>query len=610
LRDFHPERAVVGSSRAPGTASGARPPLTAAGGLFLLAAICLALVAVLAPLGTFFLFGSDTGEYYRLTETLLAQGRLPVGVSYSGGYAGWGFAYPDFPGLFVLAGAGAQALGISAFTALLVLVPVVAALSVLPLFLLFRRLFPSDAVAVLAAGMASVLMPRLFSIAHPAPLALGDLLAVGGLWLFVEGRTDARWYGPLALVGGALIVTHHLSSYFFLVSALGGLVLLELWRPGGWSRRFPLRELVFLGAFAVAMLVFWFDYATDFHGVLEQGGIPGALTRTPLPFALAAVGVLVLVGAVVRWRRRAPFRPRVRAPTDGALLRDAIIVGGLISGGLALLLVIPLPATSQELVPGTLLWFSPFILFAAFTSGVRRTLTLAPLGPFGLTWLVALGGSAIFALATNNPVLLPSRHAEYLVIPLALFAAPTLVYLALRLEALAGRRGLLAAGLGVAVLLGANAAIAFPPPAVFGGFQEGLTAQDAALWMWAGGALPPTTVAASDHRLSSMLFGFDGFAATWQDTPGLFVGSNWTEAELELARSPAPHDPYVYPIRIVAVDPVMHAGVALDPSQPARPLSASATCWFGQAPFVPIYENGGAVVYWVDDPYGPAPSCT
>ena len=60
----------------------------------------------------------------------------------------------------------------------------------LPLFLLFRRLYPHDAVALLAAAIASIAMPRLFSIAHAAPVALGDFLGVAALWMFVESRRD------------------------------------------------------------------------------------------------------------------------------------------------------------------------------------------------------------------------------------------------------------------------------------------------------------------------------------------------------------------------------------------------------------------------------------
>ncbi len=50
------------------------------------------------------------------------------------------------------------------------------------------------------------------------------------------------------------------------------------------------------------------------------------------------------------------------------------------------------------------------------------------------------------------------------------------------------------------------------------------------------------------------------------------------------------------------VDGVMYGGVALDPSQLAMPLSSAAQVWLSEAPFVPIYESGPQVVYWVDGP--------
>ena len=245
---------------------------------FFLLGLALVLVFLaLEPYLSYAVFGSDSGEYYRLTFDLLTTGHVPLGAA----YGGWGTAYPDFPGIFVLAGAGAGAMGLDPFTALTVILPVVAVLSVFPLFLLFRRLYPHDTVALLAAGLASVAMPRMFSLAHPAPLALGDFLVVAALWMLLESRRDARWYLPLALTSGALIVTHHLSTYFFGVSALGGLLFLELWRPGLWSRRFPTRELAYLGGFLTATFVFWFFGTTSFVAKVVLPAFPSSLHATP-----------------------------------------------------------------------------------------------------------------------------------------------------------------------------------------------------------------------------------------------------------------------------------------------------------------------------------------
>ncbi len=578
----------------------------------------LALVLVflaLEPFLSYALFGSDTGEYFRLTSDLLSTGTLPHGSAYTG----WGTAYPDFPGIYLLAGAGAGALGLSAFSALTVLVPVVAVLSVFPLFLLFRRLYPNDTVAILGAAFASVAMPRLFSIAHPAPLALGDFLCVAALWMLVEGRRDARWYLPLSLTAGALVVTHHLSSYFFAVSALGGILLLELWRPGLWSRRFPSRELVFLAGFLTATLAFWFYGTTSFVSkVLLPSVGPGVGFAGFEALGLVALGLTALL---LRWRRGRPRSTRawVRLPTERSFVRDMLAIAVIVFALISVVLFVPVPGTGQVTTPAAILWFAPVLGLGLLCAGSRRVPTAARLGPFALTWTGALGASAAALIAVSAAggwlrladatslaaTLSPSRHVEYLMIPIGLLVAIS----AARLVALAGdrggRRAVVAASLGVVVLLAANAAIVYPPQADFGGFEEGLTHDDAALWLWVGIAAPPSWAVASDHRLSSMIFGFDGNPATWDSTPALFNGnaSAWPSAvaELRLAQVPTPN--LVHPIDLVVVDSVMYSGVALNPADLAQPLSVAAIAWFEALPFVVLYENGPNVVYLVDASY-------
>jgi hypothetical protein len=603
-----PER--PGASILPG------PPLRPETVLFLGGLALVLVFLALEPYLSYAVFGSDSGEYFRLTSTLLSTGHLPIGSA----YGGWGTAYPDFPGIFVLAGAGAGAMGLDPFTALTVIIPVIAVLSVLPLFLLFRRLYPNDSVALLAAAIASVAMPRLFSIAHAAPLALGDFLGVAGLWMFVESRRDQRWFLPLALTGGALIFTHHLSTYFFVVGALGGLLLLELWRPGLWSRRFPRRELVFLGSFLTATLLFWFYGTTSFVSKVILPAFPASLGATPsLAFAaLEAVGLFaILVAALlVHWRRR-HFHPRrvwVRLPTDRSVLRDFVILLVGIFGGVALLLIVPLPGTTQTTSAAAILWFSPVLALVVFASGSRKTLTPSRLGPYGLAWLGALSLSAVLVLIAGGlpgtaaanfaAALPPERFAEYLFIPLGFLLAVGLARLVARTGDRAGRRAFVAACLGIVLLLAANAAIVYPPQADLGGFEEGLTHGDAGVWMWIGIAEPRTAVVASDHRLSSMIFGFDGNPATWDSTPALFTGKNWSAAVVELRSSNAPD--VALPIDLVAVDSVMYTGVALNPSAQALPLSTPAIEWFGGLPFVLLYQNGADVVYLVDATLLPA----
>jgi hypothetical protein len=565
----------------------------------------------LEPFLSYALFGSDTGEYYRLTAALVSSGTIPHGSA----YPGWGSAYPDFPGMYLLVGGGAGALGLDPMTALTVLVPVVAVLSVFPLFLLFRRIYPHDTVALLAAAIGSIVMPRLFSIAHPAPLAIGDFLCVGALWMFVESRREVRWYLPLSLTAAALILTHHLSSYFFVVSTLGGVLLLELWRPGLWSRRFPTREFAFVAAFVSATFAFWF-YGTYTFPTKVLNFALGSHAGFAI-FEALGLAAVVVSALLVRWRRGLPRSNRVwvRLPTDRSWARDALAITVLVFAAISVVAVVPVPGTSQSTTPGAILWFSPVLVLGIACAGSRRMLTPARLGPFALTWTGALGFSAaamilLSLLAPEFPgspaagissTLSPYRHVEYLFLPIALLAAVGIARLVTRLEDRGGRRAFVAACVGVVVVLAANAAIVYPPQNDFGGFEEGLTHGDAALWMWVGVAVPSSWTVASDHRLSSMIFGVDGNPCTWFTTPELFTGTNWSKAASELRSSGTPYTDR--PVDLVAVDSVMYGGVALDPSKEAAPLSNDAAGWFAGLPFIVIYESGQNVVYLVDSSY-------
>ncbi len=565
--------------------------------VWLLAAACVLVFLALEPLLSFSLFGSDTGEYYVLTATLVSTGHF---ASQYPVYQGWGTGYPDFPGMFALTAAVSGSLGVGVLSSLVYAVPILGALSVFPVFLLFRKLFQHDLVALLGASFASVAMPRMYILAHPAPQALGDLFVVAALWMYVEGRKDRRWYLPLALTSGALIVTHHLSSYFFLLGALGGLFLLELWRPGAWVNRFPTRELTFSAAFAVVMLVYWFYYAPGF--LTTSLGLSFLVSIPPPALIGAAVVVVAVLGWLIYLRRaRTPARGgHARFPSDRSVLREILLIGFGSVAGLALLLVLPLPPGHQHITAGELLYFAPYYVPLALTAGTRRLLSLSRIGSFAIAWLGMLALSVLVALAVPEigTVLIPGRQVEFIVIPLGLLLAIGLGRWIARAQDRVSRPAVLAGACVAVLLLAANAAIIYPPPSDFGGFQEGLTFPDQALWLWGGIGLPPHTAVASDHRLSSMLFGFDGLAATWSSTPGLFNGNSWAAAAAELHASKAPNQVRV--IDAVAIDSTMYSGVALNPANLALPLSPQAAAWLGAPPFIPLYESGAQVVYWVD----------
>src|SRR5207247_1424244 len=166
-----------------------------------LTALVLGSVAVrLSPLWSFLYWGSDTGEYFAILRDLVRTGHV------STTYDGWGVTYPYFPGMFFLQGGLAHLSGLDLPTVLNVLVPILGALSVVPIFLIARRVTGEDRVALFAAAVLVGAIPHAYTTAHPAPATVGNLLALTGLLLFLRLRTDRAALVPLAVLFGLRLV--------------------------------------------------------------------------------------------------------------------------------------------------------------------------------------------------------------------------------------------------------------------------------------------------------------------------------------------------------------------------------------------------------------------
>src|SRR5207247_9549679 len=97
------------------------------------------------------------------------------------------------------------------------LIPILPDFACFPMFLQAVRITKEARFGLFAAAFLSGAIPHAYTTAHAAPATLGDLFVFAGLVLFLRLRADSKALAPLLLVSGALIVTHHLSAYFFLV---------------------------------------------------------------------------------------------------------------------------------------------------------------------------------------------------------------------------------------------------------------------------------------------------------------------------------------------------------------------------------------------------------
>src|SRR2546422_10063141 len=137
-----------------------------------LAAVALVSIAVrLLPLWSFLYWGSDTGEYFSILRALVRGDHL------STTYYGWGVTYPYFPGMFFAQAGFVDLGGFGVPTVINLLVPVLGALGVLPMFLVAHRMTSDDRFALFEAAFFVCAIPVSFSTAHSPPALFWDMLA-------------------------------------------------------------------------------------------------------------------------------------------------------------------------------------------------------------------------------------------------------------------------------------------------------------------------------------------------------------------------------------------------------------------------------------------------
>jgi hypothetical protein len=541
-----------------------------------------ALLLRLYPITQYEIWGSDSGEYFRISNQLVGDGYVDTD------YDGWGFGYPYFPGMFHFTGSISLLTGIGTINSMTLFVPIASALTVLLVFVLAKMLFRRSEVGVLAGAITAVAMPHVFTTSHPMPGSLGDLFLVLSLLLFIGSYYNKRFFFLLILSSLALIVTHHLSSYFFFVMALGGLFVIEILRKENDSKTICMWG--FLVFFLTVLILYWSVFAQPFT---ER--VVGDAFDLPLWLILSGGYVLIFLGyALVKLRRRSSWKyepgypiPKFQVMKYMVLLLALILILSIIS-------LTSIPGTSIELEPATVLLFLPFFALVAFGSVGPAYIRFHKNGIMVYGWMIALFLSILVGVITSNRVLLPYRHPQYLVVPLGLLMGMGFVMLFRDTEGSFQRLKTIALSV-IVILLVLTAFSAYPPKEIMGGFSEGTSEADMQGVFWARENLPSDSTVASDHRMSSMIFGFGGLNATWDAAENTLHGEDYEDFRDEIQGLEVPSG--TKPIDYVLLDDDIREGVALLQWENARPMSQKAQEKFERWPFVKLYEADGVQIY-------------
>jgi hypothetical protein len=455
-------------------------------------------------------------------------------------------------------------------------------------------LFREDRTGLIAAGVIAVSMPMVYTTSHASPSSVGDLLFVACLLLFLKAQFDPKMYYLLYPTSIALIMTHHLTTYFLIIALLGAVFVQEL-----VSRTSNVKELrlsvMFLIFLVASAFLYWALYAVPFRDVV-MSKVLGAWWIVIAVFALAIFGLY----AIVKLRRRTKWSFRPKYPTLANRLISFSVGILVIYFIMAIIVYVQVPGTTITPSDWAFIFFTPLMVTFAFGIAGRGFSDFYRRGLDPTSWAVVITASLILSSFFASDVIIPYRHLQYMMPASALLIGLGLSRMAGLLGATNKNRKVVAGAL-ITTLFVLLAITSHPQKDLLDRLDEGVPAKLVSVAFYSG--LYVDGLVASDHMASTTLFGFGGVNGTWDTAQDTLLADTFEEARDEMEEVDAPSGKKR--VDYVAFDEDMEKGVMLYPWNPAPLPSAEAVHKFDDSPYMKLFDNGYSKLYYVN--WGLAP---
>jgi len=569
----------------------------------------LAIVIRSIPAWTNAAWGCDFGIYYGLTNSLVKSGEL------FNPYYGWGGSYQYFPVLYAVTGIGHWISGIDTLTLMSKIAPIFGGLSVLIFYFVVYELIGDRKVALLSSLFLAVLPFHVYQTSHAAPLTMGHFFMMLSLYLFIKYRQDARYLIPLFISTVLLIMSHHLTTYFYLIS----LIFIVFFENAGireWTTHVK-RDALYILLTSGLVFSYWAFIATPVYESFMKTGVRiGSLQLGSNHLLVLFYAMFFLSFGVIWLKRRYNLFIERKEPSARSSIVKFFLTITLCLALMVIFLVMKMPWTNFSFTPLSIIYSIPLIIMFGFgVAGFRYTKFIKN-GGFVRGWLLAILVSLIYGTVTNSGVILPDRHFEYMMAPLSIIAVYGIgsIFLNTNYEPLSKwwSRGIshvrkprfnlhektrivqkrqIVYMFVIVLLVTANAVSVYPAHVSLNASYEGITNEDIAVIDWMDKNLDKnTSIIASDHRLARMTESI-GFNTTIDEAIAIWDAKNLTGCINELCGI---HKHYGRITHVVIddimKDKVVHVGAGLIVYM-TNETSQEAYEKFSQQPFELIYRN-------------------
>ena len=503
----------------------------------------LAIIIRSIPAWTNAAWGCDFGIYYGLSNSLVENQAL------FNSYSGWGSSYQYFPVLYAIVGASHWITGIDVLTIMPKIAPIFGGLSVLIFFFVVNELLEDRKKALFASLLFAVMPFHVYQTSHASPLTIGHFFMMLSFYFFIKFRKNTKYVIPLFVSTGLLIMSHHLTTYFYLVS-LVFIVFVENASIRNWTQSLK-KDIVYVLITSGLIFSYWMFVATPIFDDFMRSGfkIAGIKIDPAITITLFYIGFFSLFLLILIKRRLNLFTKKNKPNPKSAIIRFSLALIVCLSA-MSIFLLVKLPWTNFSFTTLSIIYSIPLIIVIAFAvAGFRHTRFIKN-GYFIRGWLLGLTLSFIYGLITNSNIILPHRHLEYMMAPLSIIAiyGISTIFLDIKYEKIQSiferiqplkrpaiyffreprlfKKPQLIFLFVIIFLVSANAVTVYPSHVALNASYEAITSENIDAIYWIENNLEKqNTVIASDHRLARMCEAV-GFKTTVDEATLIWVKSD------------------------------------------------------------------------------------
>ena len=399
-------------------------------------------------------WGCDFGIYYGITKSVVeTRAVFPP-------YTGWGSSYNEFPVLYMVNAFAQWVTGIDILVIMPKLTPIFGGLSVLIFYFFVYELIKNKKIAMLSALFLAVLPFHVYQTSHASPLTMGHFFMILSMYLFLKYRKNTKYTVPLLISTALLIMSHHLTTYFYLIILIF-VIFIENIKNKSWTITLK-KDIYYIMTSTVMTFSYWAFIATTVYqnfmgsglsiGIIKLEGIHiiilfyvlffgmfwfiklirkhhHFIENVKLKFRRFPKNIVSTIKAIIPVSKTEITSKKIgkvlwfksKNQSRYFILKFSLMLLVFLSL-MIFFLIVKIPWTNFTFTIETIFYSLPLLITASLAVAGFGYVFRQKKGLFICGWFLAVLISLCFALITNNGVILPDRHIEYIMAPIAVLA--------------------------------------------------------------------------------------------------------------------------------------------------------------------------------------------